>query len=210
MALYHEHVMRGRRIALLFACMTALTLHAESGYDAWLRYPALPASVAEAGGSVTLLGSSEVLLAARAEFFRGVGKMIDRTPGRVVIGQLRDVAQAMPWAHFDTNIPGDGFRIKTVVQGSAHYTVVAGGTDRGVLYGVFALLRKIALERPIDSLDETEVPYAPIRWVNHWDNLDGSIERGYGGRSIFWEKRRARQDLSRVARLRPLAGVDRH
>ena len=77
--------------------------------------------------------------------------------------------------------------------------MVAGGTDRGVLYGVFALLRKIALEQPIDSLDETQVPYAPVRWVNHWDNLDGSIERGYGGRSIFWENRRARSDLSRVS-----------
>ncbi len=99
----------------------------------------------------------------------------------------------------EANAAGDGFRIKTVRQGSAHYTVVAGETDRGVLYGVFALLRKIALGRPIDSLDETEVPYAPIRWVNHWDNLDGSIERGYGGRSIFWDNRHARADLSRVS-----------
>ena len=51
----------------------------------------------------------------------------------------------------------------------------------------------------IDSLDETEIPYAPIRWVNHWDNLDGSIERGYGGRSIFWDNGHARADLSRVS-----------
>ena len=38
----------------------------------------------------------------------------------------------------------------------------------------------------------------PVRWVNQWDNLDGSIERGYGGRSIFWEGGHARTDLSRV------------
>jgi alpha-glucuronidase len=177
--------------------MTAFSLHAESGSDAWLRYQSLPARVAQAdvqalGDSITLLGSSEVLLAARNELSRGIRGMLGRVP------QL-EVAEAIPSARLDANIPGDGFRIKTVRQGSAHYTVVAGGTDRGVLYGVFALLRKIALGRPIDSLDETEFPYAPIRWVNHWDNLDGSIERGYGGRSIFWDNRRARSDLSRVS-----------
>ena len=209
--------MRGRRIGLRFAglllaWMTAFSLHAESGYDAWLRYQQLPARVAEAdiqilGDSVTVLGSSEVLLAARDELSRGFRGMLGRIPrrdstvpedGGVVIGQLRDVVEAIPSAGFGANLAGDGFRIKTVRQGSARYTLVAGGTERGVLYGVFALLRKIAIERPIDSLDETEIPYAPIRWVNQWDNLDGSIERGYGGRSIFWENRVARPDLSRV------------
>ncbi len=42
-------------------------------------------------------------------------------------------------------------------------------------------------------------PAVPLRWVNQWDNLDGSIERGYGGRSIFWENMHARDDLSRVS-----------
>jgi alpha-glucuronidase len=188
--------MRGRRIGLLFACTTAFSLHAESGYDAWLRYQALPVQVAEADiqalGSVTLLGNSEVLLAARDELSRGLRGMLGRVP-------RLEVGGAIPAARFATDLPADGFRIKTVRQGSARYTVVAGGTGRGVLYGVFALLRKIALEQPVESLDETEIPFAPIRWVNHWDNLDGTIERGYGGRSIFWENRRARSDLSRVS-----------
>ncbi len=195
--------MRGRQIGLLLACITAFSLHAESGYDAWLRYQALPARVAEAdlqalGDSVTLLvgsqapAGSEVLLAARDELSRSMRGMLGRVPGR-------EVAEAIPSAQFTPGLPADGFRIKTVRQGSARYTVVEGGSERGVLYGVFALLRKIAFEQPIDSLDETGVPYAPIRWVNHWDNLDGSIERGYGGRSIFWEGRHARPDLSRVS-----------
>ena len=50
-----------------------------------------------------------------------------------------------------------------------------------------------------NDLDEKQAPYAPIRWINQWDNLDGSIERGYGGRSIFWENGHVRKDLSRVA-----------
>ena len=189
--------MRGRPFGLLFVCMTVFRLHAESGYDAWLRYQPLPERVAQAdvqalGDSITLLGSSEGLVTARNELSRGLRGMLGRVP-RI------EIAKATASAGFDAKIPGDGFRIKTVQQGSARYTIVAGGTERGVLYGVFALLRKIALEQPLDSLDETEIPYAPIRWVNHWDNLDGSIERGYGGRSIFWDNRRARSDLSRVS-----------
>jgi hypothetical protein len=63
--------MPGRRIRLLFAWMIAFSLHVESSYDAWPRYEGLPARVAEAnvqalGDSVTLLGSSEALLGARA------------------------------------------------------------------------------------------------------------------------------------------------
>jgi alpha-glucuronidase len=204
--------MRGGRIALLAACLIAFVLHAESGYDAWLRYQALPPAVAAAdiqalGDSVTLLGSSEVVLSARDEYVRGIRGMLGRiaryesavpAAGGVVIGSLEQVAAKLPAAQLGPNMPGEGFRIKTVRQGSARYTVIAGATDRGVLYGVFALLRKIALEQPVEELDETGIPYAPIRWVNHWDNLDGSIERGYGGRSIFWENRHARADLSRV------------
>ena len=80
--------MPGGRIGLLFACVTAFSLHAESGSDAWLRYQRLPARVAEAdvqalGDSVMLLGgsgSSEVLLAARDELSRGMRRMLGRVP----------------------------------------------------------------------------------------------------------------------------------
>lgn len=217
-------VMRGG-IALLFAWIVTIQLRGESGYDAWLRYRALPVRVAEAdvqalGDSVTLLGNSEVLLAARDEYVRGIRGMLGLIPryestapasGGVVIGRMREAAAAIPSAGLGPGVPGDGFQIKTVRRGPVHYTLVAGGSDRGVLYGVFALLRRIALEQPIDALDETEIPYAPIRWVNHWDNLDGSIERGYGGRSIFWENGHARADLSRVSdygRLLASLGID--
>ena len=71
-------------------------------------------------------------------------------------------------------------------------TVITGSTDRGVLYGAFAYLRD-------GGIDEKSNPSAPIRWVNQWDNLDGTIERGYGGRSIFWENGHVRADLTRVS-----------
>lgn len=67
----------------------------------------------------------------------------------------------------------EGFRI-TISEES---TTVSAGTERGLLYGAFALLR-----------GETgyQAPFFKYRILNHWDNLDGSIERGYAGESIFW------------------------
>ncbi len=95
-------------------------------------------------------------------------------------------------------LEADGYWLKTITSGGIRYTVITASNDRGVLYGTFALLRKMSLGETITELDEHQAPAAPVRWVNQWDNLDGTIERGYGGRSIFWENGRARQDLTRV------------
>ena len=59
-------------------------------------------------------------------------------------------------------------------------------------------LRKVALHETLDRLDIKESPYASIRFLNHWDNLNGTIERGYAGRSIFWEDGHVVEDLTRV------------
>jgi len=201
-----------RTLLLPALLLCAFGLRAESGYEAWLRYEPLPDAVAQTylqttGASVTLLGTSPVLLSARAEFLRGVRGMLGRTLrqesalpplGGVIIGSLRDIDVAMPESQLGS-LPDEGFRIKTVQKGAARYLVVAGGAERGALYGVFALLRKISLREPLSAIDEQQSPYAPVRWVNHWDNLNGSIERGYGGSSIFWENGRARSDLTRVS-----------
>ncbi len=93
----------------------------------------------------------------------------------------------------------DSYLLRTVASGGLRFTVVAGGDERGVLYGAFALLRKIAMAQDVAKLDEHHSPDAPVRWINQWDNLDGSIERGYGGRSIFWENGHVRDDLTRVS-----------
>lgn len=60
--------------------------------------------------------------------------------------------------------------------------------ENGLLYGIFALLRLVAMEESLAGLDRTEVPDNPLRMYNHWDNMDGSIERGYSGQSFFFEK----------------------
>ena len=190
-----------------------MALHAETGAGAWLRYAPLDDAARQQyrrtfPAAITAFGSSPVILSGREELIRGVRGMLGRTlrvearvsaEGAVVLGTLTDLQREAPQFGLQGSLESDGFWLKSASAGGLNYTIVAGADDRGVLYGAFALLRKMALGEPIAGLDEKQIPYAPVRWVNQWDNLDGSIERGYGGRSIFWEDGHARDDLSRVS-----------
>ncbi len=188
---------------LSLAVLTIAAGHAETGYNAWLRYAPL-----EHGQTMPALiatfGDSKLVESARQEVIRGVRGMLGRTlrietgipkESAIILGTLADLQQL----HLSANLKPDGYLLKTVRAGALTYTVVTANDDRGVLYGTFALLRKIATGESIGDLDEQQSPHVPVRWVNHWDNLDGSIERGYGGRSIFWEGLHVRGDLTRVS-----------
>lgn len=83
-------------------------------------------------------------------------------PGRKVTLQLHTIA--------DNN---EAYQI----AGSADSVCISSGSEPGLLYGAFALLRG---ERG------TSIPAFQYRLLNHWDNLNGTIERGYAGQSIFW------------------------
>ncbi|KAH0372088.1 alpha glucuronidase, partial [Aureobasidium melanogenum] len=88
----------------------------------------------------------------------------------------------------------DGYWLSTdnnVVQ-------IIGQNERGALYGTFEYLSMLA-QANFSSVAYASNPDAPIRWVNQWDNLDGSIERGYGGASIFFANGTIVNDLTRVA-----------
>jgi alpha-glucuronidase len=155
--------------------------------------------------TVVMLGEGAVTNSARAELIRGVRGMTGKTlraessiPEESAFVLATVDRLPLQW-RLNAKLAPDAYLLKTVVTGAQRYTVITAANDRGVLYGTFAVLRKMAIGEPIDRLDETQSPSVPVRWVNQWDNLDGSIERGYGGRSIFWEDGRARNDLTRVS-----------
>ena len=88
--------------------------------------------------------------------------------------------------------------------------VLEAADGKGVLYGVFHILRQIALERPLDQARAVCRPDDPLRMLNHWDNMDGSIERGYSGRSFFFEDGEVLVDERTVdyARLAASVGIN--
>src|SRR5690606_33345836 len=78
--------------------------------------------------------------------------------------------------------------LTTTVQGK-NATVIAANADTGVLYGVLHLLRLVQTTRPIDNLDIASAPKVRHRVLNHWDNLDRTVERGYAGFSLWdWHR----------------------
>ncbi len=194
-----------------FACCVAV--HAETGRKAWLRYEKLDAAAAgqfmnAIPSAVTALSANVLEQSGRDEVILGIRGMLGKelrvektTPkdGAILLGTLAEVHTAVPGIKLPAAIDPDGFWLKNTTVGNARYLVVVGGDERGVLYGAFALMRRISLGDSLTDLDEKQIPYAPVRWVNEWDNLTGTIERGYGGASIFWAVGQARPDLSRLS-----------
>jgi alpha-glucuronidase len=83
--------------------------------------------------------------------------------------------------------------------------------EKGDLYGVFALLRLLASGEDVPTTGIVDKPAMGIRWVDEWDNANGSVERGYAGKSIFFEDGHVREDLTAVgeyARLLASVGID--
>ncbi len=178
-----------------------------------MRYNALPSVV-------VALDGSPVVRSAQGEMIRGVQGMLGRTlradgslpsEGAIVLGTLSELRGAEPGIRLPLALEPDTYLLESVVLRGRGSIVVAAANPRGVLYGTFAFLRRIALREPVSPLDVLSRPAAPVRWVDQWDNLDGTIERGYGGRSIFFESGHVTRNLRRVrdfARLLASLGID--
>ena len=211
-------------ILAMFVLAVPGRLAAETGSAAWLRYAPVEAAVrgrySALPAHVVTVGDSIVLKTARAELVRGVQGMLGRTlraeaelpqQSAFVLGTFANLAPILPGVGFPAHLREDGFVLKAWRLHGFPSLLIAAPSERGVLYGVFALLSKIARQQNIAALDEVQEPAAPLRWVNQWDNLNGSIERGYAGRSIIFENGRVREDLERAgdyARLLASVGIN--
>lgn len=82
----------------------------------------------------------------------------------------------------------EGYRIRC----SSGKCVVSAVSDTGLLYGTFALLRNLQVRKVLDfdiwDYTEAKEPSNPLRMLNHWDNIEGKIERGYSGDSFFFKE----------------------
>jgi alpha-glucuronidase len=227
MAATHRFVVRWALIATAIVSWMAPALEAQA-VDGWLRYDALDqkaiSSYQHLPAEVVVLNDSAILKSAQQELLLGIQKMTGRTlrpqrlgpaanltqPG-IILGTITELQKFSKKSRYPENLSGDGYWLKHAQIQGFDCIVITSPTDRGVLYGAFALLRKIAQQQSIASLDEVQQPQAPLRWVNEWDNLDGRIERGYGGPSIFFADGNVRADLSRAgqyARLLASVGIN--
>jgi alpha-glucuronidase len=211
----------------LCLCVFALPLSAaaETGYDAWLRYAPIDDDITKARydalpAVVSAPGDSVVIAAAQQELIRGVRGLLGRTlraetslprENAILLGTFATLKQIIPAFNPASDIKDDGYVLQTVQVGGRAYLIIGAANERGVLYGSFALLRKLALHEAIGARAEHANPFAPVRMLNQWDNLDGTIERGYAGPSIFFAQGHVAADLTRVrdfARLLASVGIN--
>jgi alpha-glucuronidase len=189
-------LMRGLGLAavLVAVTMTASAVHAEDGYDLWLRYRPLPTAQRPVVRTIAPSADTPTLKVARAELERGLGGLVGGAPAPDSPTILLGTPAGSP-AVAALNLPlkgaGDeGYLIRTL-QGSngGKTTVIAANRDIGVLYGVFHYLRLVQTGQGVDTLDILSAPKVNHRLLNHWDNLDGHVERGYAGASLWdWWK----------------------
>lgn len=131
---------------------------------------------------------------------------------KVIFSSFENLSDAEKFMLDSFEIKDEGYVIKDTSDG----LYVVGGQDKGVLYGMFHLLRLLVGKSELVGLERVENPYNEVRMLNHWDNMDekdfmGSVERGYGGNSIFFENCKIVKDKSRIkdyARLLASIGIN--
>ncbi len=107
--------------------------------------------------------------------------------GTVIVGTPANskLVRDLKW-NADLSAAGDeGFITRSALVAKQPVTVIASNSEIGALYGGFHFLRLMQTGQPIDRLDISERPALQLRLMNHWDNPNGTIERGYAGRSLW-------------------------
>ncbi len=183
----------------LLACTG--TVRAEDGYALWMRYaplePALAADYHTRLAEVVAPDQTPTQRAAREELERGLTGLTGSAPRMhvaaainpsLVIGTPQSSTLIAPLRQELGALGDEGYLLRQTRIDGRDVLLVAAPRDIGVLYGVFHLLRLLQTGASLDALEVRESPRMRLRVLNHWDNLDGYVERGYAGRSLWdWQ-----------------------
>lgn len=197
---------------LLCICLIALFLapasaRGEGGYELWLRYARLnDAAARDAVGRVVqsqvIVASEQTAAVIADELSRAVRGMTGKAPrkldrpaagGSLIVAPLDQLANlGITLADAEAlagQLGREGYLVRTIrTDSGASHTLITANSDRGLLYGTFALLRQLQTSPAAGDLDIVSVPRIEHRVLQHWDNMDGSTERVYSEdpRSIWW------------------------
>jgi alpha-glucuronidase len=195
------------RTFLLFLFVT-LSLHfrtalADDGYNLWLKYPKVDdkgrlKEYQQTISSIIISGKSTTCQIIHDELKTGLNGLLgadipfvnSTKAGSLIIGTPRssDIIKKLNVTGLLDRLGKEGYLIKSTIINSKKSLVIIGNDDIGLLYGTFHLLRLIQTHRSIENLDIISRPKIQNRILNHWDNLDGSVERGYAGKSLWkWD-----------------------
>lgn len=175
------------------------------GYKLWLDYqpitnPTIKKDMAGLMSGVFIFGEDPTYQVIRNELNLASQKMIleaptfntsDKTKAQFWLGTRTQMSQFLSMTEQVEikDLGEDGYWMGPVeVNGKTHYAII-GNRPVGVLYGVYNLIKSIQTETFDKNLLITDYPKVKLRMLNHWDNLDKTVERGYAGASIWdWHK----------------------
>jgi alpha-glucuronidase len=193
-----------KALSLLFLLFIASFVLAEDGYRLWLRYDlvsdkTLLAKYRTGITSIIAGGNSATAVIAKEELQNGLRNLLGKNiasstnivDGTIVAGTPASLAViGTIFLKSELEKTGtEGFLIVTSRYNGKKIISITGNTDIAVLYGVFHFLRLLQTQQSIDQLHILSVPTIERRILNHWDNLNRTVERGYAGSSIWdWHK----------------------
>jgi alpha-glucuronidase len=177
----------------------------DDGYELWMKYSAISDSnmlnkYHQNISSVIVKGESETCRIIREELQLGLNKLLGRNisilrdslqNGSIVISipENSDIISGLNYTPILDTLGREGFLIKSDIFNKNNVIVITANGDIGLLYGTFHLLRLIQTRADIDALHVISKPRIQYRLLNHWDNLDGTAERGYAGKSLWkWDE----------------------
>ncbi|WP_433765693.1 alpha-glucuronidase family glycosyl hydrolase [Flavobacterium ginsenosidimutans] len=196
--------MASLRFVFLFF-LISFSSSAQKDYKLWLQYNVVSnsAMTSEYNGNlkgIVVLGNSETIKIAKKELQTGLQDMLEMIPeirsdikgeNNLIVGSQSSLNAEIKKelkSDFD-KINSEGFVIKSILLKKKKQIVITGKNDVAVLYGVFSFLRIVQTNKSTKNLDIIDSPKINLRILNHWDNLDRTVERGYAGFSLWnWQK----------------------
>ena len=184
---------------LIVSFLLTMTLaRAEDGYRLWLRYdkiddPVLLQQYRNQILSCYFPASSVTLLVAKNELLNDLQTLLDKKisnetsvrANSIVAGSFDDPVIRKFLSPGNFKLGNDGFVISTKKIKEGKIVLIAANSDIGVLYGVFQFLRLLQTHQGIGQLSLVSIPKIQNRILDHWDNLNRTVERGYAGISIW-------------------------
>jgi alpha-glucuronidase len=196
-----------KALAALFfvSCVSTTLARSPQGYELWMGYSAIEDPQAlqayrNATGSIWFADGSAMLESARKELDRGLTCMLGQAPSysgsfeptcSMVVARLSELDQGLLEAlTCDTaDIGEEGFIMETVPYMGRDVLVISARGDAGILYACFRFLQLMQFGESLEELKMADAPKTDLRMLNHWDNLDRTVERGYAGFSLWnWQK----------------------
>ncbi|MBN1414664.1 MAG: alpha-glucuronidase [Bacteroidales bacterium] len=188
-------------LPVCFALLSFTAVSGEDGYRLWLRYEAISdtgisRSYHSALQQILVTGNSGTIDAVREELERGLEGMLGKkalfvsqliSNGTLMIGTPESSAliASLPLKDQLQKTGQEGYVIKNCNVFNKACIVIAANNDIGLLYGTFHFLRLLQTYHDIGTTDLISIPSTQIRLLNHWDNLDRTVERGYAGFSLW-------------------------